>query len=75
VPSIASDLNHDVGTGSIMYWLGTALIDLYEADDERQTKADLLDQVVSILRRKDERDVRVQEIANLMRGWQQMRRD
>jgi len=58
-----------------MYWLGTALIDLYEADEERGIKADLLDQVVSIMRREDRRDERVQEIANLMRGWQKMHRD
>jgi hypothetical protein len=58
-----------------MYWLGTALIDLYEACDERGIKAELLDQVVCIMRRENRRDERVQEIANLMRGWQEMHRD
>ena len=57
-----------------MHWLGTALIEIYEAREEDPIKTDLLDQVVSIMRRKDGRDVRVQEIANLMRDWQQMRR-
>jgi hypothetical protein len=58
-----------------MYWLGTALIDLYEAYDERGIKAELLDQVVCIMRRENRREERVQEIANLMRGWQEMHRD
>ena len=58
-----------------MYWLGTALIDIYEECEERQIKTDLLDQVVSIMRREDRREERIQEIANLMRGWQQMRPD
>jgi hypothetical protein len=49
------------------------LIEIYEADAEDPIKIDLLDQVVSIMRRKDRRE-RVQEIENLMRGWQQMRR-
>jgi hypothetical protein len=56
-----------------MHLLGTALIEIYEADAEDPIKIDLLDQVVSIMRRKDRRE-RVQEIENLMRGWQQMRR-
>jgi hypothetical protein len=55
-----------------MHWLGTALIEIYEAGAENPIKIDLLDQVVSIMRRKD-RQVRVEEIANLMRDWQQMR--
>ena len=54
-----------------MHWLGTALIDIYEAREEHPIKADVLDQVVSIMRREDRQHVRVQEIANLMRGWQQ----
>ena len=58
-----------------MYWLGTALIDLYEASEERRIKTDLLDQVVSILRRENKREVRVQEIASLMQRWQQMQRE
>jgi hypothetical protein len=57
-----------------MHWLGTALIEIYEADETHPVKMDLLDQVVSIMRRKGERDERVQEIANLMRDWQQKRR-
>ena len=57
-----------------MHWLGTALIEIYETNDSQPIKMDLLDQVVSIMRRKDKRDERVQEIANLMRDWQQMRR-
>jgi len=52
--------------------LGTALIEIYEAGAEDPIKIDLLDQVVSIMRQKDRR-VRAQEIANLMRRWQQMR--
>jgi hypothetical protein len=54
-----------------MHWLGTALIDIYEAREEHPIKADVLDQVVSIMRREDRREVRVQQIANLMRDWQQ----
>ena len=57
-----------------MHWLGTALIEIYEAREEHLIKTDLMDQVVSIMRRKDRRDARVQEIADLMRDWQQMRR-
>ena len=55
-----------------MHWLGTALIEIYEADAEDPIKIDLPDQVISIMRLKDRR-VRAQEILNLMRGWQQMR--
>jgi len=57
-----------------MHWLGTALIEIYEADEKQPIKIDLLDQVVSIMRRKDRRDERVSEIANLMRDWQETRR-
>jgi hypothetical protein len=57
-----------------MRWLGTALIELYEADEKHPTKIDLLDKVVSIIRRNDRQDERVREIENLMRDWQQMRR-
>jgi hypothetical protein len=57
-----------------MHWLGTALIEIYEADAEDPTKTDLLDQVVSIMRCCKDRQERVKEIENLMRGWQQMRR-
>lgn len=69
-------LEHHVGsTDSDMHWLGTALIEIYEAREENPIKMDLLDQIVSIMRRKDRRDARVEEIANLMRDWRQMRRD
>ena len=54
--------------------LGTALIEIYEADAEHPIKIDLLDQVVSIIRRKKGPDERVREIADLMRVWRQMRR-
>ena len=54
-----------------MHWLGSALIEMYEADEKHSTKMDLLDQVVSILRRKDGREERIREIAHLMRDWQQ----
>jgi len=55
--------------------LGPALIDAYEAGAEYPTKMDLLDQVVSIVRRKKRPDERVLEIAILMRNWQEMCRD
>lgn len=55
--------------------LGTALIAIYEAGVEDPIKTDLLDQFVSIIRRKGRPDERAREIAKLMRGWQQMRRD
>jgi hypothetical protein len=55
-------------------WLGTALIEIYEAGAEHPIKTDLLDQFVSIIRRKDRPDERAREIADLIRGWQQMRR-
>jgi hypothetical protein len=54
--------------------LGTALIEMYEANAEHSIRADLLDQVVSIIRREKGSDERSREIANLVRGWQQMRR-
>jgi hypothetical protein len=54
--------------------LGPALIEIYEAGAEHPIKIDLLDQVVSIIRRKKRPDERIREIAILMRGWQQMRR-
>jgi hypothetical protein len=54
-----------------MHWLGTALVEIYEADEQHSIKMDLLDQVVSIMRRKDGRDERIREIAHLMRDWQQ----
>jgi hypothetical protein len=56
-------------------WLGTALIAIYEAGAEHPTKTDLLDQLVSIIRRKDRPDERAREIANLIRSWQQVGRD
>jgi hypothetical protein len=56
------------------HWLGTALTEIYEAGAEHPTKTDLLDQFVSIIRRKDRLDERAREIASLIRSWQQMRR-
>ena len=55
-------------------WLGTALIEIYDADAEYPIKIDLLDQLVSIIRRENRPDERAREIANLMRDWQAMRR-
>ena len=52
--------------------LGSALIEIYEAGAAHPVKADLLDQVVSIIRRKKTPDERVREIANLMRCWGHM---
>ena len=54
--------------------LGPALVEIYEAGAEHPIKTDLLDQVVSIIRRKKRPDERMREIAILMRGWQQVRR-
>jgi hypothetical protein len=54
--------------------LGTALVEIYEAGGEHPIKIDLLDQFVSIIRRKGRPDERAREIAKLMRGWEQMRR-
>jgi hypothetical protein len=51
---------------------GTALIEIYEAGGEHPIKIDMLDQFVSIIRRKGRPDERAREIAKLMRGWQQM---
>jgi hypothetical protein len=52
--------------------LGTVLIALHEA--EHSIKADLLDQIVSIIRRRKGTDECVQEIATLMRD-RKMRND
>jgi hypothetical protein len=52
--------------------LGAALIEQYEASVEHPIKIDLLDQVVSIVKRNTRPDERAREIANLVRGWQQM---
>jgi hypothetical protein len=52
--------------------LGSALIEMYEAGSAHSIKADLLDQVVSIIRRKKTPDERVREIANLIRRWRHM---
>lgn len=54
--------------------LGRALIAIHEAGAEHSIKADLLDQVVLIIRRGKRPDERVREIASWMRGWQ-MRTD
>ena len=54
--------------------LGPALIKIYEAREEYPMKIDMLDQVVSIIRRQKRPDERVREIAILMRDWQQTRR-
>jgi hypothetical protein len=51
---------------------GAALIEIYEAGAEHPFKIDLLDQFVSIIRRKGRPDERAREIAKLVRGWQQM---
>jgi hypothetical protein len=48
------------------------LIEQYEASVEHPIKIDLLDQVVSIVKRNRRPDERAREIANLVRGWQQM---
>lgn len=54
--------------------LGPALIKVYEAGEEHPMKIDMLDQVISIIRRQKRPDERVREIAILMRDWQQTRR-
>jgi hypothetical protein len=57
--------------------LGTALTAIHEVGAEPSIKADLLDQVVSIIRCGKTPDERVREIASLMRGLanaQRMRR-
>ena len=56
-------------------WRYSALIEIYEADEKHPVKIDLLDQVVGIMRRKDGREERVRDIANLMRDWQENRRE
>jgi hypothetical protein len=71
VARIASGVESTTSTGGGMHWLGTALIDIYEAREEHAIKADLLDRVVAIMRREDGREARVREIAKLMRDWQQ----
>ena len=48
--------------------LGTALIAMHGA--EHSIKGELLDQVVSIVRRRKASEECVREIASLMRGWQ-----
>lgn len=48
--------------------LGAALIEMYETGAEYPIKTDLLDQVVSIIRRKKRPEERIREIANLMRA-------
>jgi len=68
------DWSGDIGKGTGMHWLGTALVEIYEADEKHSIKMDLLDQVVSIMRRKNGRDERIREIAHLMRDWQQTHR-
>jgi hypothetical protein len=61
-------------TGGGMHWLGTTLIEIYESDAKEPAKIDLLEQIVSIVRREDRQDERVREIASLIRDWQQLRR-
>ena len=53
--------------------LGPALVEIYDAGAEHPI--DLLDQVVSIIRREKRPDERMRDIAMLMRDWQQVRRD
>jgi hypothetical protein len=48
------------------------LVEIYDAGTERPI--DLLDQVVSIIRREKRPDERMRDIAILMRDWQQVRR-
>jgi hypothetical protein len=50
-------------------WLGTALVEMYDAGAEHAVKMELLDQVVSIIRRKRRLDERLREIASLIHGW------
>jgi hypothetical protein len=70
---VSPRLEHNTRRASGMHWLGTALIDLYEASEKDTIKTDLLEQVVAIIRRQDRRDERVREIMDLMRDWQQIR--
>jgi hypothetical protein len=53
--------------------LGAVLIEVYEVGAEHPIKTDMLDQVVSIVRRIRGPDERAREIANLIRSWKQMR--
>src|SRR5215472_1837966 len=76
--SLGREFPHESERGPVvghLNGLGPALIDAYEAGAEYPTKMDLLDQVVSIVRRKKRADERVLEIAILMRNWQEMCRD
>jgi hypothetical protein len=59
-------------SGGHLDGLGIVLVALHEA--EHSIKADLLDQVVSIIRRRKRPDECVQEIANLVR-YRQVRND
>jgi hypothetical protein len=52
--------------------LGAALVEIYGAG-AAHAKIDMLDQVVSIIRRIRKPDERAREIADLMSGWHQMR--
>ena len=52
--------------------LGAALVEVYGVG-AAHAKIDMLDQVVSIIRRIRKPDDRAREIANLMSGWHQMR--
>ena len=51
--------------------LGAALVEVYGAG-AAHAKVDMLDQVVSIIRRIRKPDERAREIANLMRDWHQV---
>jgi hypothetical protein len=70
----AESENHWGPVAGRLNGLGPALIKIYEASEEHPTKIDLLDQVVSIIRRQKKPDERLREIAILMRDWQQTRR-
>ena len=50
--------------------LGSVLIAMHEAGAGQSIKADLLDEVVSIVRREKRSADCVREIADLMRVWQ-----
>jgi hypothetical protein len=49
---------------------GSALVRIYESGADHSMKVELLDQVVSIIRRKERPDERLQDIADLMRNWE-----
>jgi hypothetical protein len=77
---VAPSLERELHTESEDHWdlaaerldgFGPALIEISEAGAEHRIKTDLLDQFVSIVRRKHRPDERAREIAKLM---QQMRR-